>query len=297
MPIVYSIRTWAEMIKFSHSVFALPFALMAAFLAARNLDGRAWPYPGQLGLIIVCMVSGRSVAMTFNRIIDAAIDAGNPRTAGRPLPSGRITRTAAWTMLGLAAITFGVGCLGFHLFFGNTWPILLSGPVLLYLCAYSFTKRFTRWSHYYLGAALALAPLAAWIAVDPPSVGYPALLLVVAVLFWVAGFDVIYACQDIEFDRRDGLHSLPSKLGPATALWIARGSHLLAVLALVGVGFLARLGTIYAIGVAVAAILLCVENAMVRPGHYKHVGMAFFTVNGVVSIVLAGSAIADGLIQ
>lgn len=296
MPVTSTIRTWAEMIKLSHSIFALPFALMAAFLAAQHLDARNWPHPGQLGLIVICMVAARSVAMTFNRIVDAAIDARNPRTEGRPIPTGRITVTAAWTMLALAAITFGASCLGFHSFYANTWPMLLSGPVLIYLCGYSLTKRFTKWSHYYLGSALALAPAAAWIAIHPGSFGTPALLLGAAVLFWVAGFDIIYACQDIEVDRRDGLHSLPSRVGPAAALWIARGSHALAIAALVALGMLTNMGFIYAIGVTLAAILLCVENALVRPGDYRHVGVAFFTVNGIVSIVLAGSAIADVLI-
>ena len=296
MPVTSTIRTWAEMIKLSHSIFALPFALMAAFLAAQHLDARNWPHPGQLGLIVICMVAARSVAMTFNRIVDAAIDARNPRTEGRPIPTGRITVTAAWTMLALAAITFGASCLGFHIFYDNTWPILLSGPVLIYLCGYSLTKRFTKWSHYYLGSALALAPAAAWIAIHPGSFGTPALLLGAAVLFWVAGFDIIYACQDIEVDRRDGLHSLPSRVGPAAALWIARGSHALAIAALVALGMLTNMGFIYAIGVTLAAILLCVENALVRPGDYRHVGVAFFTVNGIVGIVLAGSAIADVLI-
>ena len=296
MPVTSTIRTWAEMIKLSHSIFALPFALMAAFLAAQHLDARNWPHPGQLGLIVICMVAARSVAMTFNRIVDAAIDARNPRTEGRPIPTGRITVTAAWTMLALAAITFGASCLGFHIFYDNTWPMLLSGPVLIYLCGYSLTKRFTKWSHYYLGSALALAPAAAWIAIHPGSFGTPALLLGAAVLFWVAGFDIIYACQDIEVDRRDGLHSLPSRVGPAAALWIARGSHALAIAALVALGMLTNMGFIYAIGVTLAAILLCVENALVRPGDYRHVGVAFFTVNGIVGIVLAGSAIADVLI-
>ena len=296
MPVTSTIRTWAEMIKLSHSIFALPFALMGAFLAAQHLDARNWPYPGQLGLIVVCMVAARSVAMTFNRIVDAAIDARNPRTEGRPIPTGRITVTAAWTMLALAAIAFGVSCLGFHVFYDNTWPVLLSGPVLVYLCGYSLTKRFTKWSHYYLGLALALAPAAAWIAIHPGSFGYPALALGAAVLFWVAGFDIIYACQDIESDRRDELHSLPSRVGPAAALWIARGSHALAIAALIALGISTGMGLLYAIGVTLAAILLCVENALVRPGDYRRVGVAFFTVNGIVSIVLASSAIADLLI-
>ncbi|MGB2985291.1 MAG: UbiA-like polyprenyltransferase [Phycisphaerae bacterium] len=294
-PVVSSVRIWAEMVKLSHSIFALPFAMIAVFLAGRNIEGRGWPHPGQLGLILVCMVSARSVAMTFNRIADAEIDARNPRTAQRPLPAGRLTRLAAWAMLGLSAVTFGIGCLSFHIFYDNTWPILLSGPILLFLCGYSFTKRFTKWSHYYLGMALALSPLAAWLAVHPATVGLPVLLLMVTVVCWVAGFDIIYACQDIEVDHRDGLWSLPARLGAAPALWIARGSHLMAIVALVALGFVADLGFVYAVGVAFAAILLIVENSLVRPGDYSKVNLAFFTINGIVSVVLGVLAVVDVL--
>ncbi|UCC29743.1 MAG: UbiA family prenyltransferase [Phycisphaerales bacterium] len=292
-PVISSARVWAEMVKLSHSIFALPFALMAAFLAGRNIEGRGWPYWGQLGLIVICMVSARSVAMTFNRIVDAEIDARNPRTARRPLPAGRLTRSVAWAMLGLSAVTFGIGCLGFYVFFHNTWPILLSGPVLVFLCGYSFTKRFTKWSHYFLGMALALSPLGAWLAIHPTTVGLPVVLLMVGVTCWVAGFDIIYACQDIDVDRRDGLYSLPSRLGPAPSLWIARGSHLLAIVCLAALGFAADLGLIYAIGVVIAAILLIVENSLVRPGHYSKVNLAFFTINGIVSVVLGILAVTD----
>jgi len=295
--LVAALRVWADMVKFTHSVFALPFAFMAAFLAGRHIEERGRPFWGQLGLIVVCMAAARSVAMTFNRIVDARIDARNPRTAGRPLPAGRLTLVAAWLMLALAAITFGIGCLGFAVFYDNTWPMLLSGPVLLYLCGYSLTKRFTRWSHYYLGSSLALSPLAAWIAVHSQSVGVPVFFLMIAVTGWVAGFDIIYSCQDIEVDRRDGLFSLPSRVGPAAALWIARGTHTIAVAALVGVGVAADLGVIYAVGVGIAAILLVVENSLVHPGEYGRVNVAFFTINGVVGVVLAASAIADLLLR
>lgn len=295
-PIADSVRTWAEMVKLSHSVFALPFALMAAFLAGQHIEGRNMPYWGQLGLIVVCMVAARSVAMTFNRIADAAIDARNPRTAGRPLPAGKLSSATAWAMLALSAGTFAVGCLGFFLFYGNAWPMLLSGPVLLYLCGYSLTKRFTKWSHFYLGVALALAPLAAWLAIHPESVGSAVLLIMAGVTCWVAGFDIIYACQDIDIDRREGLFSLPSRLGPTTALWIARVAHLLCIAALVGLGIVADLGWLYAVGVGAAALLLAVENSLVHPGDYSKVNIAFFTLNGMVSIVLATMAIADILL-
>ncbi len=289
-------RVWADMVKLSHSIFALPFALMGAFLAGRNIPGRDWPHPGQLGLVVVCMVAARSVAMTFNRIVDAQLDARNPRTAERPLPAGRLSYAAAWVMLGLSGVTLAIGCLGFYVFYGNTWPILLSGPMLLYLCGYSFTKHFTRWSHYYLGSAIALSPVAAWLAIHPRSLGLPAWSLMATVTCWIAGFDIIYACQDIDVDRRDGLHSLPAQLGAAKALWIARLSHALAVTGLVTVGVTAELGMIYAIGVVLVAALLIVENSLVRPGDYRNVNVAFFTVNGVVSVVLATAAIVDVLV-
>jgi 4-hydroxybenzoate polyprenyltransferase len=281
------------MVKLPHSVFALPFALIAAFLAGRQLPGRAWPHTGQIGLILLCMVAARSAAMTFNRIVDAEIDARNPRTAGRPLPAGRLPRAAAYAMLALSAATFGIGCLGFYLLYGNTWPMLLSGPVLAYLCLYSLTKRFTQWSHFVLGSALALSPPAAWLAIDPRSVGASAVLLAAAVTCWVGGFDIIYSCQDIEVDRRDALYSLPSRIGPRSALWVARAAHLVAAAALLFLGFTEELGAFYFVGVAVAATLLLVENSLVHPGDYRYVNVAFFTINGAVSLVLAGATIAD----
>lgn len=292
---VAAIQVWADMVKIAHSVFALPFALTAAFLAGRHIDGRGYPYWGQLGLVVMAMVAARSVAMTFNRIVDASIDARNPRTAGRPLPAGRLTFAAAWGMLGVAAITFFAACLGFFLFFENTWPVLLSGPVLVYLCAYSLTKRFTRWSHFFLGSAIAMSPVAAWIAVHPGSVGWPAMILMGVVTCWIAGFDIIYACQDIDVDRREGLHSLPSRLGPGPALWIARAAHACVIAGLVALGLVCDLGAIYAAGVSCVAALLIVENAMVRAGDYRRVNLAFFTMNGLVSLVFAAACIVDVL--
>jgi len=290
---VGTVRVWADMVKLSHSIFAMPFALIGAFLAGRGLTGRGVPEWGQLGLIVVCMVAARSVAMTFNRIVDAAIDARNPRTANLPLPAKALSTSAAWVMLAIAGLTFAIGCLGFFVVYRNTWPILCSGPVLLFLCGYSFTKRFTRWSHFYLGIALALSPLAAWLAINPETVGIATLLLVIAVTCWVGGFDIIYACQDIECDRREGLFSLPSRIGPARALWIARASHAASLVALIALGSVAGLGTLYAIGVGIAAVLLAVENSLVRPGDYSKINLAFFTINGVVSIALGALTIAD----
>jgi 4-hydroxybenzoate polyprenyltransferase len=294
---LHAVRTWAEMVKLSHSVFALPFAFMATFLAARNMPGRHVPHGGQLALIVLCMVAARSVAMTFNRIVDAAIDARNPRTAGRPLPAGKITYFAAYAMLILSIITFGVGCLGFAIFYDNRWPILLAGPVLTYLAGYSFTKRFTKWSHLYLGSAIALAPAAAWLAIHPASIGGQALLLMIVVTCWIGGFDIIYACQDIEVDRREGLHSLPSRLGPRAALRVARLLHAIAVAALACLGWAAGLGAWYALGVVLAAALLIAENALVRADDFRRVNLAFFTINGIISLVLAAACITDVLVH
>ncbi len=165
------------------------------------------------------------------------------------------------------------------------------GPA--YLCGYSYCKFFTRWSHFYLGSAIALSPAAAWLAIDPASIGWPAVLLVGAVMRWIAGFDIIYACQDLEFDQAEGLHSLPAKLGPAAALWIARGAHLLTVLLLAAVGVQAQLGWLYWIGVGIVAVLLAVENAIVHPHDFSRVNLAFFTVNGVVSVVMGIVTVAD----
>jgi len=294
--VVSSVRVWGEMVKFSHSVFALPFAAMSAFLAGRNIEGRGWPFLTQLVLMVVCMVSARSVAMTFNRIVDAEIDARNPRTADRPLPAGKLTRTAAHLMLAFAVTIFALGCLGFFLFYGNTWPILLSGPVVLYLCLYSYAKRVTRWSHFILGSAIAFSPVAAWLAIHPESVGWEAVLLMVSVTGWIAGFDIIYACLDLDFDRREGLHSLPANIGPAAALLIARMCHVVTVACWVALGIVSGLGWIYAVGVTLAAILLAVENTLVRPGDYRRVNLAFFTFNGVISVLLASAAIVDVLV-
>jgi 4-hydroxybenzoate polyprenyltransferase len=286
---------WGEMIKFSHSIFALPFALMGAFLAGRQVEGLGRPQWGQIMLIVICMVSARSAAMTFNRIVDAVIDARNPRTASRPLPTGRLTFAAAYAFLMLAVVTFGMGCLGFYGFYGNYWPILLSGPVLAYAFAYSYTKRFTRWSHLWLGSAIAFSPVAAWVAIDPGSVGWPAALLMGAAALWIAGFDIIYACQDIEIDRRDGLHSLPARIGPARALLLARLFHLLTVVLLVALARTAGLGWIYLLGVTMVAVLLAVENSLVKSDDFSRVNLAFFTVNGVVSVVLCALTLTDTL--
>jgi len=291
-----TILVWGEMVKFSHSVFALPFALMAAFLAGRDRD-TGLPGIDQLLLTVVCMVAARSAAMTFNRIVDARIDAGNPRTSGRPLPSGRISRRQAIGFFAACGVVFVAACAGFYLLDGNVWPVALSVPVLAYLCFYSYTKRFTHWSHFVLGSAIALSPPAAWLAIDPASIGWPALVLAAAVTCWIGGFDIIYACQDVGPDQRDGLYSLPARIGVAKALWIARGAHALTIGLLCVLAPLAPLGWLYAAGVAAVAVLLLVENLLVRADDLSRVNLAFFTINGFVSLFLGGAAVADVILH
>jgi len=286
---------WAEMIKLSHSVFALPFALMATFLAGRHLPG-GLPYAGQVVLIVMCMVLARGVAMTFNRLADAGLDAGNARTAGRAIPAGRISRGGAWFFLLLCAGGFEVGCLGFWWVYGNPWPAYVSLPLLACLCGYSYSKRFTQWSHFALGFVDGLAPLAAWVAVDPGSLGWPVVVLVVVVTLWIGGFDIIYSCQDVEFDRRAGLFSLPAGWGIGPALWVTRAAHAGTVVLLVVLAPLGQLGWVYLSGVVVVAVLLVVENMLVSPNDLSRVKMAFFTVNGVVSVLLGAATVGDVLL-
>jgi 4-hydroxybenzoate polyprenyltransferase len=287
-PLIANARTWGEMIKFSHSLFALPYALLAAFMAAGGP-----PAAGQLALVVACMVAARSAAMTFNRLVDAELDARNPRTAGRPLPAGQITRAAAWGFFAGSGVLFLACCALFAVVYANPWPLRLSPFVLALLCGYSYTKRFTRAAHFVLGVAIGFSPLAAWIAISPETLGWPALWLSVAVTFWIAGFDLIYACQDVDFDRRQGLYSVPAKLGVRAALWLARGCHVLTVAGLLAAGRSAGLGALYFAGVGCVALLLLIENALVSPRDLRRVNLAFFTVNGVVGVLLGTLGILD----
>ncbi len=295
MSLIATLQSWGEMIRFSHSVFALPFALVATFLAGRNRD-TGLPALGQFLLILACMVFARCFAMTFNRIADARLDARNPRTADRHLPAGKITARQAWLFLIGTATAFAASCSCFWFVYANAWPLILSVPTLLLLAGYSYTKRFTTLAHFALGAAIAFSPAAAWIAIHPASLGPSTLLLTAAVLLWITGFDIIYACQDVDVDRREGLHSLPARLGIAPALLISRACHVLTVTALVGLGFSAGLGWIYWSAVVFTAILLAAEQSVVSPRDLSRVNLAFFTLNGCVSLVLGAAAIADLLV-
>lgn len=285
-------RTWGEMIKFSHSVFALPFALIASFLASRGLPG-GLPRAGQVALIVLCMVSARSFAMTFNRLADAAIDARNPRTAGRPIPAGRIDVRSARTFLWGTAALFLLGCGGFLYLYENKWPLVLAPPTLACLAGYSYAKRFTAAAHFILGGVIGFAPAAAWIAINPATINLATGWLTLAVLTWIAGFDIIYACQDYEVDRREGLFSIPAKLGIARALWISRVCHLVTIVCLWQLGITIHAAAAYWTGLALTGLLLAIEQWVVRANDLSRVNLAFFTLNGCVSILFAALSIAD----
>jgi 4-hydroxybenzoate polyprenyltransferase len=282
------LNDFARDIKISHTVFALPFALLSTFLAAGGM-----PRAGVLLLILVCMVTARTVAMAANRLLDAALDARNPRTAGRAIPSGRLSRTFYGAVLAACVVAFLAATAGFWLAYRNPWPIALSVPVLGFLTAYPLLKRFTRLCHYYLGAALALAPVCAWLAVRG-SLAPPPLWMAAAVVCWTAGFDVIYACQDYASDIQCGVFSVPAKIGIGPALWVSRLTHVACVGMLIGLGRSApALDTLYWVGVGAAVALLVVEHSLVRPDDLSKVGLAFFTVNGVISVLLGTLGIID----
>lgn len=262
------------MIKWEHSVFALPFALCGAMLAAGGL-----PSPHQLAWIIVAMVSARSAAMSFNRLADVAIDAENPRTRARALPAGILTQNFVRLFVLFSSAVFVISAWELSLL-----AFVLSPVALAVLLLYSYTKRWTRWSHVVLGFALGIAPAAAWIAVRG-SLDPRILLLTAAVTFWVGGFDVLYACQDLEFDRQSGLHSIPRYCGVAKSLLIARLFHLLMLLFLASVVWTFALGKLAALGVLAVLLLLAYEHSLVSEHDLSKLNAAFFTMNGVIAVV------------
>ncbi len=279
------------MIKFSHTLFALPFALFGAALAARGPDGWHGRPRDWLG-ILLCMVTARSAAMAFNRLVDRGIDAQNPRTATRHLPSGQLSVASVLVFWVTCSAGFLLSTL---LFLPNRWPVTLAFPVLVWLCGYSYAKRFTSLAHVWLGSALMLAPVAAWVALRG-DLQWPPVLLGSAVLFWVTGFDVIYACQDVAFDRTHGLYSIPQRFGVSSALRIAAASHVVMVACLVALGLSVPMGRVYFAGVGGIAALLAYEHAIVRPDDLSRVNYAFFQVNIVVSLGLLAFGLADLLV-
>lgn len=295
MTTLAAVRTAAADIKLAHSVFALPFALLGAFLA--RPDAMTWgAFAGVLALVVACMVCARTWAMMVNRLADRKIDAANARTARRAIASGRLSVRAAGAVTAGAAASFIVACAAFGALFANWWPLILSVPVLAWIALYSFTKRFTALCHVFLGSALAISPLAAATAVDPTALAHtPALYFIAGmVLLWVAGFDVIYALQDVAFDRSAGLHSVPSRLGVGRAIWISRTLHALAFALLVGAWYIEpRFGAMFAAGVAAVGVLLVTEHTVLAKRGEAGLEMAFFMLNGIVSCVLGAAGVID----
>lgn len=281
-----STRLTLEMIKWEHSIFALPFALTGAVLAARG-----WPRLVVLFWIVVCMVSARSAAMAFNRLVDATLDAANPRTSMRALPTGRLTAGfVAGFVVVLAAIFLAAAAML------NRLALELAPLTLVILLAYSYMKRVTRWSHLVLGLSLGIAPSAAWIAVrgslDPRIV-----VLSLAVLLWVGGFDVLYSCQDFEHDREVALNSVPQAFGLKAAFWIARAMHVGMLCLLLWLVRLFGLGLIATSGVAIVGTLLLYEHSIVSPRDLRRMDAAFFTLNGLISIAFFAFFAADVLLH
>ena len=271
------------MIRFSHNIFALPFALLSAILAWQSEPFRWLDLVG----ILLCMVFARSTAMAFNRLIDRRIDALNPRTQARHLPSGLLSVSSVWVFTLGCGLAFVASTLLF-LLHDNPWPLYLSVPVLVFICCYSFTKRFTALCHAWLGASLLLSPVATWIAIRGLVALPTPVVLGLAVLFWVTGFDILYACQDVEFDKRAKLASIPARFGVPASLRIAAVAHFVMVIFLVALYWAAAplLGWIYLAGIAAVAILLAYEHVLVRPDDLTRVNQAFFQVNGIISVGL-----------
>jgi 4-hydroxybenzoate polyprenyltransferase len=278
-PFLKRLRLTLEMIKFEHSIFALPFALTGALLAWRDAG---FPHDGlwvKLLWIVVAMISARSVAMAFNRVLDADIDGQNPRTRGRHLPAGLLSRGFAWGFISVWSLVFAFSASRL-----NPLCLLLAPVALGIVMFYSFTKRFTSMSHVVLGFALGIAPAGAWIAMRG-SLDLRILWLTAAVTLWTAGFDIIYSCQDFEFDSEAGLFSLPRRLGIAGALWVSRALHVGMMLCLLALGASFALGTIAWVGVAAVAALLLWEHRLVHADDLSRVDAAFFTMNGYVSVI------------
>lgn len=313
------IRRFLELIRFSHTVFALPFAALACVFAiyvpAASLSASStvvsngvWPLPvSQLVLrlfgVLLCMVTARSAAMAFNRLVDTRIDAANPRTATRHLPAGLLSAGQVWGFFAVAALSFFAACL---LFLPNWLPLAFSIPVFVWICGYSLAKRFTSAAHVWLGIALALSPVCAWVAIRgelllvSPADVLPACGLALAIVLWVSGFDIIYACQDAEFDQRAGLQSIPARLGIAGALRVAAILHygMLAMLALLPILFPAlSLGWVFYAALFVVALLIVWQHSIVRPDDLRRVGVAFFNINALISLGLCLVTAIDTMLR
>lgn len=281
---------FARDIKLSHTAFAMPFALLAMFLAGRGAPG--WIVAL---LIVASMVFARTLAMAMNRLLDARLDALNPRTAARAIPSGRLSMRFYVGVVIACIIGFEMATAGFWKLRGNPWPLVFSLPVLSFLAGYPLMKRFTRLCHFYLGLGLGLAPLCAWVA-TAGSITWEPLVLCAAVLLWTGGFDILYACQDYDSDLQTATISIPVKLGIAKGLRLARGCHVISWLLLVLLWSMSPiLGHFYIAGVIIAAALLIYEHSLVKADDLSKLNMAFFTLNGIISCIVSVAGIMDAI--
>ena len=269
-------------IKIAHTVFALPFAVMSAFLAAEGMPGL-----GELTWILIAMFSARNSAMAFNRIVDVKIDRLNPRTKDRALPARKSTAKQYWVFLILSSFVFL-----FSAYMLNSLAFALSPVALVIVFGYSFAKRFTSLSHLWLGVAISIAPVGAWVAVRE-EISIESLVLGAAVVFWLVGFDIIYSCMDVDSDRSNNLHSIPQKFGVRTALRLAFSSHCMMILFLILLLFIPALGWVYFFGVILTAGLLFYEHSLVREDDLSLVNVAFFNINGIISVLLMLFVIVD----
>ncbi|MDD5562186.1 MAG: putative 4-hydroxybenzoate polyprenyltransferase [Thermoanaerobaculaceae bacterium] len=282
---VAAVREAAELVKFAHTAFALPFALIAAIAAANGLP--SWPV---LGWILLAMAGARTAAMAFNRLADHRLDAGNPRTARRALPAGRVGRPFAWALVALGAAALGLAAWRL-----NPLCLALAPLAFAWVLAYSYSKRFTQLSHLWLGLGLGIAPVGAWLAVRG-SFALPPLVLAVAVTAWVAGFDVLYSLADEPFDRAAGMHSLPARLGAARAITVARGLHVVAAAGFAAFAWSVGGWGLWA-GTAAAAALLAWQHTLIAPGRLERLGTAFFTANGVLALLMFALYLLDMMVR
>jgi 4-hydroxybenzoate polyprenyltransferase len=277
-----------ESIKFGHSIFAMPFAVLSVFIASGG-----WPEWGKLGLVVLCMVLARNVAMMYNRVADADLDAKNPRTRERAIPAGQISRRWAIGFIGTNAMGLVAISSLFGFVYYNYLPVVFSLPLLGYLCVYSHLKRYTWLCHFWLGGALGLSVIAGFLAIDPQQLSAGSFILAGAVACWTCGFDIIYGALDYDFDRKYGVHSLPAKIGVGKSLMISRLLHAASVIGFGLAGWLLELGGLFGLGVVLAGLALIYEHRLVRKDDLSRVNVAFFTMNGLVSMTLAVMGMID----
>jgi 4-hydroxybenzoate polyprenyltransferase len=284
------LKIFLEMIKFEHTLFALPFAYMGAVLSSVYVFDRL-PSWSELGWITLAMVGARTAAMGLNRVIDRTIDAKNPRTENRAIPAGLLSSLEVWLFIVISFVLLFVATSNLNPLSMKLLPI-----AVIFLVGYSYTKRFTWACHIILGLTIGLAPLGAWVAVTG-QIDITTIIFYLAVALWTAGFDVLYACQDINFDRKEGLHSIPSRFGITRALWIARGFHTITAVGLFSLIWLADLSWLYIVGMIIAYIILFYEHRLVSPNDLTRLNTAFFTMNGVLSVVLFTFTIVDLVVR